>query len=217
MVQSALQYIHMVRSFFTQKVLFVGVIFGILVGFLIFAGIRFFTYSPERTHYHANFAVYINGERQQFKGPQYYEDIASCSAYNDMTPEKRTHMHNNVNDVVHVHDHAVTWGAFFQNLGWAIDSDFIKTDTTLYPVDGTHEMTFVLNGKDQPDITNKVIGDDDRLLVSYGSYDKQQITKQYDAIPKTAEKHDHTQDPASCSGSERITAKDRFKHIFSAQ
>lgn len=27
----------------------------------IILGIRFFTYKPDSTHYHANFAVYING------------------------------------------------------------------------------------------------------------------------------------------------------------
>jgi predicted lactoylglutathione lyase len=201
------------RKYFS-KVSWISLVIGFVAGFLVLAVIRFATYNPQHTHYHANFAVYINGDRQQFKGQQYYQDVAACAAYNDMTPEKRVHMHNNINDVVHVHDHAVTWGAFFQNLGWNINADYIKTDTTLYQTDDTREMTFILNGKDQPDITNKVIGDEDQLLISYGQYDKAAVQKQFDTIAKTAEEHDHTQDPASCSGSETVTFKDRLKHIF---
>jgi hypothetical protein len=201
------------KKYLTRSTL-IALVIGAVLGFILLAAVRLVTYSPERTHYHANFAVYINGERQQFKGPQYYEDVAVCSAYKDMTPKKRTHMHNNINDTVHVHDNAVTWGDFFQNLGWVVDNDFIKTDTQLYTENDTQKVSFMLNGQDQPSISNTVIGDEDRLLISYGSEKSSGLDKQYDSIAKTAHEHDETQDPASCSGDEQISVKDRLKHIF---
>jgi len=201
------------RNFIT-KTLLLGIGIGVLQGMLIFAAVRFFTYSPKHTHYHANFAVFINGERQQFKGFQYYEDVAACSAYDEMTPKKRVHMHNNVNDSVHVHDEGVTWGAFFQNLGWAIGSDYIKTDEQLYTDDDTNKLSFVLNGQDQPDVTNMVVGNKDRLLVSFGDETDEELDKRFEQVAHTAHKHNQTQDPASCSGDEEVSVKDRFRHIF---
>jgi len=47
---------------------------GLVLGSAVLLGIRFFTYKPDTIHYHANFALYINGQQEQFKGPQYYEE-----------------------------------------------------------------------------------------------------------------------------------------------
>ena len=201
------------REFASRESL-IALLVGFVLGLLVFGLVRFATYSPEHTHYHANFAVYVNGERQQFDGLQYYEDVAVCSAYEEMKPKERVHMHNQVNDSVHVHDEGVTWGAYFQNLGWAIDGDFIKTDSALLVENDDNDVTFILNGQDQPDITNMLIGNEDRLLISYGKYDADTAKAQFDTIKATAAKHNQTQDPASCSGSQAPTMKDRFRHIF---
>ena len=123
-------------------------------------------------------------------------------------------MHNNVNDSVHVHDEGVTWGAFFQNLGWNVDSEFIKTDQKLLTEDDTNKITFILNGEDQPSITNTEIGNEDRLLIVYGPYDADAIQKLYDKTAHSAHELNQTQDPASCSGSEAPTVEDRLHHIL---
>src|SRR4051812_3302898 len=91
-----------------------------LLGALIILAIRFATYTPEHVHYHANFAVYINGQREQYKAAKYYTETAVCSANKIATPGERAHMHESINSVIHVHDHAATWGQFFANLGWAL-------------------------------------------------------------------------------------------------
>jgi hypothetical protein len=86
-------------------------------------------------HYHANFAVYINGQQEQFKGMKYYEETAAqtCTLEKIDDPAERAHMHDNVNNVVHVEDHLVTWGNFFQNLGWGLGDDYLKTADNVYP------------------------------------------------------------------------------------
>jgi hypothetical protein len=194
-------------------------ILGLLLGALIILGIRYFTYQPHSVHYHANFGVFINGERQQFKEPRFYQEVAVCSASHDITlPQQRAHMHENVNTVAHVHDSAVTWGQFFENLGWSIGSDFIVTDKgTKYFADDNNKLHIFINGEDYTDLTsisNRVIEDKSRLLVSFGDISDQTLQQQYKSVPATADKYNHDQDPGSCAGSHKVTPKDRLNNLF---
>ncbi|HSX27894.1 MAG TPA: hypothetical protein VLF60_00395 [Candidatus Saccharimonadales bacterium] len=201
------------KAYFTKATCITAGV-GLLVGALLILGIRFATYHPEKIHYHANFGVYINGQREGFKSPLYYQEEATCDAEHIMTPKERVHMHDNVYDAIHIHDHAVTWGNFFQNIGWDIGPNFVKTSDKLLPAADSNSVTFILNGKTVYDVTNRVIGDKDRLLVSYGNTTQDDLQKQYNSISTSAAKYDTDKDPASCGGSAGPTAKDRFKHLF---
>lgn len=191
----------------------------LIIGAAVILGIRFLTYKPETVHYHANFAVYINGQQEQFKGQQYYEEVEMCNEDAAITPAGRAHMHDNVNNVVHVEDHAVTWGQFFTNLGWYIGPDFIeKPDGTMYKKDGNSMLHLLLNGQDYTGLgglANTVIKDQDKLLVSFGDINTTTLQQEYKAIPSTAHHYDATQDPASCSGGHgSMTVHDRLAHLF---
>jgi hypothetical protein len=144
------QHLHK-KNFFTSKWAFL--IYGLLVGVLVILGIRYFTYHPHKVHYHANFGVYINGQQELFKDPTYYEEVALCNT-GTMTPQARTHMHDEEAGVVHVHDEAVTWGQFFENLGWVIGPDFIQTRDKLYVADETSKLNIVLNGQNLTGLTS---------------------------------------------------------------
>lgn len=202
------------KSFAAGRLAFL--IIGVLIGILGLLVIRFATYNPETTHYHANFAVYINGQREQFKDPSYYEEVKICDL-GGSTPQSRTHMHDEENGVVHVHDKAVTWGQFFENLGWMIGPDFIRTRSTLYTTDATHQLNIMLNGEDLTGITNltnQVIDDKDRLLISYGPADSKLLDKEYQTVPDDAGVYDTRNDPSSCGGSGTPTVSDRLHHLF---
>jgi hypothetical protein len=200
-------------SLLTKQSVLTGIV-GLVVGVVATLGIRLATYTPpEKVHYHANFAVFVNGSREMFKSANYYEEIsAPCTLKPVETPGERAHMHNNVNDVVHVEAAAVTWGNFFQNLGWNIDNGFIKTDQTLYQADAQNKLVFILNGETVTDITNRVIGDRDKLLVSYGT--GQDTQQQFANVGDSAKKYDVEKDPAGCSGSAEPTFKDRLNHLL---
>ena len=79
--------VHPLNRKATSKFAFLA--YGLILGALVILGIRFAMYSPKHTHYHANFAVYINGQREEFKKPTYYEDVATCTAYDNITPAER--------------------------------------------------------------------------------------------------------------------------------
>lgn len=189
---------------------------GILIGMLVILGIRFVSYEPPKeVHYHANFAVYVDGKQEQFSNPLLYEEISECSISTEEKPGERAHLHENIKDVVHVEDSAVTWGNFFQNINWNVSDKYLDTSDVLLVNNDTKKVTYILNGEEVSNITNKVIGDKDRLLVSYGSSTKDELSKQFDTVATTAEKYNITKDPASCSGGHsEDSIKDRLKHLF---
>jgi len=76
----------------------------LLLGAAVVLGIRFATYKVNSVHYHANFALYINGQREEFKGMGYYTEVEMCKLDTTMVPSERAHMHDNVNNVVHVEE-----------------------------------------------------------------------------------------------------------------
>ncbi len=189
------------------------------LGAVIIMGIRFFTYKPDGVHYHANFAVYINSQKEQFKDPTYYTEVEACQVSNTMSPTERAHMHDNVNSVIHVEDHAVTWGQFFQNLGWSLGPDYIVTKgDTMYQESGNNKLNLLLNGQDYTDfggLQNTVIHDQDKLLISFGDESQTVLKQEYATVPSTAKHYDVTPDPASCSGGHgTVTTHDRLMHML---
>ena len=194
-------------------------VLGVLLGALVVLAIRFITYNVPQTHYHANFAVYLNGQRFAFKGPQYYEEVAACTAHGPIQPAQRAHMHDNVNSVIHVHDEGVTWQQFFNNISWTIGPNFIQTDDgTTYTENGDNKLNIMLNGQNLTDLTNianQTIRDQDRLLISFGNIDDKTIQTEYNSVPDTAKHYDESNDPASCAGQmSHVTVSDRLHHLF---
>lgn len=180
-----------------------SVILLLLVGFIVGAlwpvGMRFFLVQAEETHFHANFAVYIDGERENFDSFTYYEEVAACtSAYQD-NPKGRVHMHDNVNDVIHVHDKRVTYGNFFENIGWALGENFVSARGKLYVDSQSKQVTYILNGEQVDDISDRIIENTDRLLVTYGD-NSHDLNSQFESVASTAVEVNKYQDPASCGG-----------------
>lgn len=204
-------------SFFKSK--WFLLLSGLVLGALTILAIRFATYKSDAVHYHANFAVFINGQQELFKGSQYYEeDSAMCTTAGTVTPAGRAHMHDNIYNVIHIEDHAVTWGNFFANIGWYIGPDFIEArDGTMYANVGGNKVHYIINGQDYTDlggVANIEIKDQDKLLIDYGSTAPSSLAKEYASIPSTAKRYDNTPDPASCSGAKQPSLQDRLVHLF---
>jgi hypothetical protein len=186
---------------------------GIVIGFVFFVGLRAALQKDHSTHHHANFAVYINGQKEDFNNFTFYEEVQSCSADGHENPKHRVHMHNNKNHLVHVHDGGATWGHFFANLGYGLTNNSVKTDAGIF-VDGADgkELTFFLNRQPVESLANRVIESGDTLLIDYG--DAAGIDTKYQQIPQDADEHNHKQDPSSCAGSGELTIKERVRRAF---
>ena len=183
----------------------IGFIFGILWLVLIR-----FIFLPNSPHYHANFAVYINEQQEQFDSDLFYEEVQACSA-DEVGPRTRTHMHRPDSNVIHVHDEGVTWGNFFENLGVSLGNDFIKTSEGIF-IDGeAGEFSLVLNGNSTKNIANKIIRSEDTLLIDFG--DEQNIDSKFAGITHSANEFNSAADPSACKGAnDSVTS--RFKRAI---
>ena len=190
---------------------------GAIAGVLLVGAARFAGQPHEHpVHYHANWAVFIDGERLDLSADRYMEDVTRCSVDPSLVePEDRVHMHENDQDVVHVHAAGVTWGHLLANLGFTLSDDLLVTDAGSYVDDGSRSLKFILNGNEVRSIRNRRIGDLDRLLISYGAENVEEVVRtQYPAIQSSAESFNMLPDPASCSGQEEITLGDRLRRAF---
>lgn len=185
-----------------------------IIGILALASWRFATYHSDSVHYHANFAVYVNGQREVFAADNYYQGTTNCYADEANEPTERAHLHDNVNDLVHVEDSAVTWGQFFQNLGWGIGPGYLQTRERLLVASAGRPLMYMLNGKPVKDPSSLVIKSLDKLLVSYGTANQAKLQTQYNSISDSARQANTTPDPESCSGPALSDWRIRLEHVW---
>lgn len=195
-----------------KKLARLSTLVGFIAGVVWILGVRVLLFNPPITHYHANFQVYINGNRLEFKDPAFYEEVASCSSENKMDPKTRVHLHDQKAHLAHVHDDGSTWGHLFANLGMTLGNNLIRTrDGTLMDgVDG-NKLVFYLNGETVANIANRTIESEDSLVISYGTATGEQLKKWSSDIPRDAAESNSKPDPASCSGSSSYSFSERFK------
>ncbi len=181
--------------------------------------IRFFAYSPKVTHYHANFALYVNSLPEEFTSPTLYEEVQTCSLDHHADPKSRVHMHDRTSHVIHVHDDGVTWGHFFANIGYGLTDKSLQTPQGLLVNAGESHLVFFLNGEVVSSIANRVIKSGDALLIVHqtGETPKSVLDERFAAIPKDAEEYNRKSDPASCKGSAKPSWRQRLIHALDLQ
>jgi hypothetical protein len=185
---------------------------GVLVGLFAFFVFRFATVSPNVVHYHADFALYVNGQKDEFKSFTFYEEVQACSADDHNNVKARAHMHDSKAGLVHVHDEGVTWGQFFANLGYTLGDTLIATDKGVFIDEQEgNELMFVINGKTTDSLANEVIHSEDKLLISYGNEDAKTLDSRFSTISNEAHTANTKNDPATCSGGKPLTFTGRLK------
>lgn len=188
---------------------------GVVIGIVVLTAVRFALIKDESVHHHANFALYVNGERDDFESFTFYEEVASCNGDAADNPKTRVHMHGQVNNVVHVHDAASTWGHFFANLDYTLGNDVLKTDEGVL-VDGAdgNQLTFYLNGEEVDGLANRTINSEDKVLINYGDENEAKLKQRYESITANAGEYNHRPDPAACAGSRSLTFSERLKQAI---
>jgi hypothetical protein len=187
------------------------ILFAFLLGAVAMVAFRFLTLENKEVHYHANFAVFVEGERLPFDNFTFYEEIAACGGNGIDSPKIRVHMHDQINHVAHVHDNGVSWGHFFANLGYANGDSVFKTDESVYIEDDDTEIRFILNGEEVQTTANRTIGDEDVLLVSVGKPSADELKDQYGQIKQDADFYNQNDDPSACSGGTPYSLTERLK------
>lgn len=181
------------------------ILIGILISFIITTGIRFLTYKEmEDTHFHANVAIFINGQRVDLSKDKYMEPISACTVEEGekQLATQRTHLHSNNPETVHVHDDGVLWGHFLTGIRFNVGKDYIVTDEGKGYQNADGKMvTYVLNGKIINNPSNYEIESQDRLLINYGSESQDDLlNNQFKQVSTNAKEYNEKNDPATCSG-----------------
>lgn len=190
------------------------ILVGAVAGILVFSALRYAGQPDEHSvHYHANWAVFVDGERLDLTANRYMEDVFQCMADpSQQRPQDRVHMHENDHDVVHVHATGVTWGHLLSNLGFGIGDDYLETDEARYTTDEGRSLKFIVNGSEVRSIRNLQIGDGDRLLISYGPETVEEVTaSQFSSVEESASQFNTMPDPASCSGQQELTFGEKVR------
>jgi len=169
-------------------------------------------------HFHANFAMYVNGEKIDFSGDKYMEDVAGCSVTGNIMPEDRAHLHENNGDTIHVHADWVAWGHFFANNNFAFWDNYLALDTgDIYANWEWKTVQYVLNEMVIENPFNKLIRSKDQLLIVYGDEDLEWLQALYNTVSNSAHEYNQTYDPWSCSwGSSNgiLSTLTEFVHSF---
>ncbi len=182
-----------------------------VLGLTTYGFLRFALVERHQIHSHANFALYINGKRDEFKSFTYYEEITSCTNTEQNNPKSRVHMHGNINNVIHVHDEGATWSHFFSNIGYVFADDFLRTSAASYLPTDENKFTYILNGEIVDNVADKVIDSEDKLLISYGNESEQILRERFEQIEHTAHEYNEKSDPSTCSGGAGETIIERLK------
>lgn len=190
---------------------------GALLGIIALTAFRFAFGPPEEpTHYHANFALFANGERIDLSADAYMEDVATCAGNETVLPTTRAHLHNNNPDVAHVHHEGVTWGHLLTNLGFGLGEEYLVLGEGPVLTQGEGQtLKFILNGQPQYSVYNQLISSGDRLLISYGPESEAEVLRtQFPQVASNAEAYNLRDDPAGCSGAVEPTLWDRVRHAL---
>lgn len=168
------------------------------------------------THHHANWAVFVDGERLDLSADRYMEEISACTASDEgILPSQRIHMHENNDDVVHVHHPGSTWGALMANLGMALGDSFLYTaDGERYVEGDGYRLVFILNGIQVPTIHNRVVSSADRLLISFTDDPEGALAREYPQVADDAAEYNERMDPASCAGHGDLPFTERLRLAF---
>lgn len=190
-------------------------VLAFLLGAMLVITFRFVVIRDTSVHYHANLALYINDQKDEFKNFTFYEEVAACSANDADNVKARAHMHDSKPGLIHVHAAAVTWGQFFSNLGYTLGNKVVVTDAGVFAneTDG-NKLTFMLNGQNVETVESRIIKSEDTLLVSYGKDDDKTLQEHYKTVPSDAHRANTQQDPATCSGSRKLTFTGRLKQAI---
>lgn len=136
----------------------------------------------QRIHEHADFALYIRGERFDFGTPEFI-------SYENDEKSPNVHIHDPRHTVIHIHREATTWDEFLLSLGFEIK------DSTLFGERGketiklpsgevlqsnsTESLKFIVNGVPVDGIAGLQIAGLSRVLISYGDETEEELMAQY--------------------------------------
>lgn len=136
--------------------------------------------NPDPNHTHADFAVYLEGEKLDFSAAKYMSGLSTDETTHDEEGEhlhKYFHLHDGIGHVIHQHKPDLPVGEFFSSLGFTMTQNCLTLDTKVMVCpdastgsaqEGKRWQMFV-NGEETPFDPGFMFKDGDKILLTYGS------------------------------------------------
>jgi hypothetical protein len=160
-----------------------------------FFGIHEYVQNPDPNHTHADFAVYVEGEKLDFSDLKYMSGLSTDETTHDEEDEYHhpyLHLHDEVGHVLHTHKQGLTLGTFFSSLGFTMTEQCFTLDTEVMVCpDGGKKWQMFVNAEERPFDPGYVFQDMDKILLTYGA-DAEEVQKELEAMTDDACKYSKT-------------------------
>ena len=134
----------------------------------------------QAVHWHADFALYIGGERHDFEQDRFFSHEGAELSENAHIHPPRPHL-------VHVHREGTTWREFFASLGFELtDSCLTTPEGEQFCTSEAERLSFFLNGVKVDGLAFQDITNIDRALISFGSESQEELQQQFAAVTDEA-------------------------------
>ena len=144
-----------------------------LIALVAYLDHRGYTYvpNPDPNHTHADFAIWIDGEKLDFAQRKYMSGVSWDEGSHDTEDEyhhEHLHLHDDVGHVLHRHKPGLTIAEFLESLGFAFANGCMRTDEGKRYCD---EWRMFVNTEEQEPSAEYVFVDMDQILFTYGATD----------------------------------------------
>ncbi|MBI1972607.1 hypothetical protein HYS50_01225 [Candidatus Woesearchaeota archaeon] len=145
----------------------------------------------DSTHIHADWKIYINGKALDLSDKAHMERMkmnAPVSSFihvdsGNKSPEK-------TGDVLHMHATGVPLWIFFESLRMKFDKNCLVLETgEKFCSNEQKTLKFYVNGIPNEEWENYVFKDGEKILISYGSEQQQELQEQVDSITDFGKNH----------------------------
>ncbi len=160
-----------------KKFLLLSILFGTAILASCTFGGGQATTNPEPNHSHADFAVYIDGERFNFAQQKYMSEAprkneSGEEVLTEVPGRTYLHLHDMNGNVVHRHKPQLTLGDFFRSIGFTLSDICLTTDTDASYCDGDgNTWRMFVNGEERALDPGFVWNDLDKILLTFGPGD----------------------------------------------
>lgn len=126
------------------------------------------------TDFNASFAIFTFGTFRIFTDEKYHHQSGEVFIQADNP------------NIIHVKNQGVTWDDFFRTLPFKLTKDCLATGTgQTFCTNSNGKLSFYLNSIEDPDALDKFFNKGDKLLVTYGNENKEQIQLQLQKVPSS--------------------------------
>ena len=134
-------------------------------------------------HIHADFKIFINGNPINFADGAHY--MKSSIMHLDDQQNKE-----DASSLIHMHSTGVPFWYFLRSIGINLNKECINMENQQKFCNvGDKKLRFFINGKEDTEVENYVFNDLDKILITYGNENEQQIENQINSVTNFAVLH----------------------------